>query len=92
MGGLLGIGGSSFLCFDVWAYGLNKQPVSRRYSDFIWLRNILTKFYPSFIIPPVPNKKSSKRLPRQIRKRMQILTFFLNDIVKMPILMNNKYV
>lgn len=92
MGGLLGIGGTSYLCFDVWVYGLSKQPVLRRYSDFIWLRNILLKFYPSEIIPPIPNKKASKRLPRQILKRMRILTFFLNDIVKMPNFLNNKYV
>lgn len=92
MGGILGIGGTSYLCFDVWSYGFCKHSVSRRYSDFIWLRNVLIKFYPTFIIPPIPNKKANKRLPRQIKKRMRILTYFLNDIVKMPILLNNKYV
>jgi hypothetical protein len=25
MGGVLGIGGTSFLCFDVWTYGLNNN-------------------------------------------------------------------
>ncbi len=91
-GGILGIGTTSYLCFDVWSYGLSKQPVCRRYSDFIWLRNTLLKFYPSEIIPPIPNKKAHKRLPRQIKKRMRILTMFLNDLIKIPTLMNNKYV
>lgn len=92
MGGVLGIGGTSFLCFDVWAYGFTKEPVLRRYSDFVWLRAVLGKFYPSYIIPPIPNKKASKRLPRQILKRMRILSYFLNDLVKNPVLFNNKYV
>lgn len=92
MGGIMGIGGTSYLCFDVWSYGFSKDCVSRRYSDFVWLRTVLLKFYPSEIIPPIPNKKASKRLPRQIRKRMRVLTLFLNDVVKMPVLLNNKYV
>lgn len=92
IGGVLGIGSTSFLCFSVWSYGLRKQPVYRRYSDFVWLRAILSKFHPSEILPPIPNKKASKRLPRQIQKRMRILTFFLNDLVKNPIMFNNRYV
>lgn len=88
----MGIGGTSFLVFEVRVYGLQKDPVERRYSDFVWLRNILLKFYPTQIIPPIPNKKASKRTPRHIQKRMRILTMFLSDIVKMPILLNNKFV
>jgi hypothetical protein len=88
----MGIGGTSFLVFQVRIYGLQKEPVERRYSDFVWLRNILRKFFPTYVIPPIPNKKAHKRTAYQIRKRMRILTLFLNDIVKMPILLNNKYV
>ena len=78
----MGIGATSFLCFKVWSYGLSKSFVWRRYSDFVWLRNALVKFYPTQIIPPIPNKKASKRLPRQYLKRMRILAMFLNDVVK----------
>ena len=87
----MGIGATSFLCFKVWSYGLRKNPVLRRYSDFIWLRNTLIKFYPSQIIPPIPNKKASKRTPRQIQKRMRILSMFLNDLVNHSVLFHNKY-
>ena len=65
--------------------------MGRRYSDFIWLRNTLTKYYPSAIIPPIPNKKASKRSARHIEKRMKILSFFLNDCLKLPEILNSKY-
>jgi hypothetical protein len=58
--------------------------VGRRYSDFQWLRAALKKFYPSLIIPPIPNKKAAKRTARHIEKRMKILTYFLNDLIKIP--------
>ena len=88
----MGIGGTSFLVFRVRVHGLQKEPVERRYSDFQWLRNTLTKFYPSHIIPPIPDKKASKRTALHIQKRMRILTMFMNDILKMPIILNNHYV
>ena len=90
-GGVFGIGATSFLEFQIITYGLNWQ-VGRRYSDFIWLREYLTKFYPTQIIPPIPNKKAAKRSPRHINKRMKILTYFLNDLVHKPELFNCKYV
>ena len=66
--------------------------MGRRYSDFIWLRNILRKFFPTQLIPPIPDKKASKRTIRHIEKRMRILTFFLNDLVRMPSIFNCRYV
>lgn len=86
----MGIGGTSYLCFKVWSFG--NKPVFRRYSDFIWLRKTLVKFYPTRIIPPIPNKKAAKRSTRQIEKRMRILTMFLNDVVRNSVLLSNKYV
>ena len=77
--------------FQVITHGLNWQ-VGRRYSDFIWLREYLTKFYPTQIIPPIPNKKAAKISPRHLNKRMKILSFFLNDIVHKQELFNCKYV
>jgi hypothetical protein len=89
--GLLGIGATSFLEFEVTTHGLGWK-VGRRYSDFIWLRNALKKYFPSQIIPPIPNKKASKRTVRHIEKRMRILTYFLNDLAKLPEIFNSKYV
>lgn len=89
-GGLFGLGSTSFLEFVVTTSAVNWS-VGRRYSDFIWFRNILKKFFPSLIIPPIPNKKAAKRSSRQIEKRMRILTYFLNDLVKIPEIVNSKY-
>ena len=57
----------------------------------MWFRTILKKFFPSIILPPIPEKKAAKRLPRQIEKRMRILAHFLNDLIKIPEILNSKY-
>ena len=87
----MGFGATSFLEFQVTTHSLG-WCVGRRYSDFIWLRNILRKFFPTQLIPPIPDKKASKRTVRHIEKRMRILTFFLNDLVRMPSIFNCRYV
>ena len=66
--------------------------VGRRYSDFVWLRNTLRKLYPTQLVPPIPEKKASKRTQRHVEKRMRILEFFLNDIVNIPAFANNRFV
>ena len=48
--------------------------------------------YPSQIVPPIPQKKASKRTHRHVEKRMRILTFFLNDLMVVPQFKNNKVV
>ncbi len=90
MGGIFGIGASSFLEFQVKTFGVD-WCVGRRYSDFIWLRSTLKKMYPSLIIPPIPNKKASKRTARHIEKRMKILSYFINDLIKIPEIVNSRY-
>ncbi len=79
----LGVSTSSYLEFRIKTFGLGWE-VGRRYSDFIWLRTNLQRFYPTQMIPPIPNKKAHKRLPRQLEKRMRILTLFLNDLLAYP--------
>ena len=56
--------------------------VRRRYNDFSLLRNILCKFYPRNLIPPLPEKKiGGKRFqPDFIEKRMKILQMFLDEV------------
>ena len=34
--------------------------ITRRYSDFYWLRNILVKVFPNIIVPPIPTKTNSR--------------------------------
>ena len=57
--------------------------VRRRYSDFTLLRSILCKYYPRYLIPPLPEKKiGGKRFqPEFIEKRMKILQMFIDEVV-----------
>ena len=56
--------------------------VNRRYSDFDWLRKLLVKFYPGFIVPPLPNKKmGNRRFDLDfVMKRMKFLELFMNAV------------
>ena len=58
--------------------------VRRRYSDFTLLRQILCKYYPRSLIPPLPEKKiGNKRFkPDFIERRMKFLQLFIDDIIK----------
>lgn len=86
----LGVSTSSYLEFRIKTFGIGWE-VGRRYGDFVWLRATLQRFYPGQVIPPIPNKKAHKRLPRQLEKRMKILTFFLNDLFSYPEFINSTY-
>ena len=58
--------------------------VLRRYSDFDWLRKLISKHFPSFYVPPLPNKKMGNRRLEQdfIVKRMKFLNLFINNLVQ----------
>ena len=58
--------------------------VNRRYSDFLWLRETLKKFYPGVYIPSLIEKKigPGNFEPKYIEKRIQFLTQFINDVLK----------
>lgn len=36
--------------------------VTRRYTDFFWLYNILKKSYPGTFVPPIPKKTIMKEM------------------------------
>ena len=57
--------------------------VQRRYSDFIWLRESLSKFFPREFIPPIPGKKiGGRRFEIDfVSKRMKKLNIFLEKIL-----------
>jgi hypothetical protein len=90
-GGLFGIGAISFLLFKINTYDY-KWEVRRRYSDFQWLRATISKFFPTYIIPPIPRKNAKKRTQRDLEKRMRILTYFLTDLASTPEIFQSKYV
>ena len=58
--------------------------VHRRYSDFIWLRNILCKIFIGQVVPPIPNKKTGGRRFEEdfIEKRMKFLNKFISAVLE----------
>ena len=58
--------------------------VRRRYNDFILLKQLLNKYYPRTLIPPLPEKRSGKKRfnGNFIERRMKFLQLFINDIIK----------
>ena len=51
-----GVFGKNYVLYEVQTDPFN-WTILRRYSDFDWLRNLIAKHYPSFYVPPLPNKK-----------------------------------
>ena len=78
-----GIFGSNYVVYEIHTEP-TKWCVSRRYSDFDLLRILLSKYFPSYNIPPLPNKKMGNRRFDMdfILKRMKFLNLFINNIVK----------
>lgn len=58
--------------------------VRRRYSDFEWLRQMLVKYNPGYMVPPLPNKKIGQRRFEQdfIEKRMKFLQKFIDAVLQ----------
>jgi hypothetical protein len=58
--------------------------VLRRFSDFDTLRKLIGKHFPSFYVPPLPNKKMGNRRFDDdfIAKRMKFLNLFINNLVQ----------
>ena len=68
-----------------------KYSVNRRYSDFEWLRQILSSIYSGNLIPSIPKKKIGDRFNETfILKRMRTLEKFLRLLLTDPIVRNNE--
>ncbi len=72
------------------SYSLKTLPkawvAERKYDWFLDLRDTFLKMYPGYIIPPLPRKPEKKLEPSDVEKRRQCLEFFLNDVLKHPVL------
>ena len=82
----------SYVTYLVIINQLNIQ-VRRRYSDFVWLRQVIFDLYPYILVPPVPkkNKIGADRFSDVfINKRMRYLQKFMNMLVANPIIKNSK--
>ena len=77
---------SNYINYEVSTPSMN-WVVYRRYSDFLWLRGILVKFFAGHVVPPIPNKKSGQRRFEKdfIEKRMKFLQKFMSSVVESEI-------
>lgn len=62
--------------------------VIRRYSDFVWLKEILIERYPFRMIPELPPKRIGSQNTDELflKKRMKGLSRFINLLLKHPFL------
>ena len=67
-----------------------KFSINRRFSDFVWLQNILSKNYINCIIPPLSVKKYFKSTEELIFKRVRMLNRFMDGISNQPLLINSQ--
>ena len=74
---------NSYLLYDITTQNFNWF-VNRRYSDFVWLREVLSALFPTTLIPQLPKKKIGNRRFEEdfIEKRLKGLQFFLDEILK----------
>ena len=78
----------SYVTYLITTIPLNLK-VRRRYSDFDWLRQMLTNLYVGNVIPTTPRKNkigSDKFGDAFLRKRMRTLEKFLNYLLLNPII------
>ncbi|KAJ2720001.1 Sorting nexin, cytoplasm-to-vacuole targeting pathway/endosomal sorting [Coemansia sp. Benny D115] len=85
--------GSTFIAYSI---SFGDYEVKRRYSEFESLRSCLCRLYPTFIVPPIPEKHSlaqyavlQKRAKEDqyiIERRKRMLEHFLNHLAEHPIL------
>ncbi|GAV48010.1 hypothetical protein ZYGR_0I03060 [Zygosaccharomyces rouxii] len=64
------------------------RSVVRRYSDFVWLQEVLLKRYPFRLIPELPPKRigSQNADPQFLERREKGLIRFINLVIKHPVL------
>jgi len=73
---------NKYVLYDIITQQFNWS-VSRRYSDFIWLRETLQSIFPGEIIPVLPKKKiGNRRFDKDfIEKRSKGLQKFLDNVL-----------
>ena len=90
-------GMTSYVCYTVNTtttnekYSYSQCQVIRRYSDFLWLHDILATDYPYAIIPPMPEKNQMNRFEIDfVESRRAALQAFLCEIAKDELLKESK--
>ena len=77
------------------SYVVSTEPIgyktNKRYSDFSWLKKILSMIYPNCVIPPLCKKNFGDRFSDAlISKRMRSIEKFMDGIVEHPLLKNSE--
>lgn len=82
-----GLFSHDYILYDVKTSPFN-WCVKRRYSDFDQLRNLLVKFYPGHLIPPIPPKKTGNKKFEDsfVNNRIYFLVLFINKILENDLL------
>ncbi len=84
-----GIFGKSYVTYLLETNPFGFQ-VRKRYSDFEWLRNILSSQYPACIMPPLCKKNFGDRFnDRLVHKRSRLLQKFMEGILVHPVMRNS---
>lgn len=82
-----GLLSSNYVAYFVYTKPMNWF-VRRRFSDFIWLREVLAKLFPSYCLPPQPPKKATGRLQEAtIIKRQRYLQRFIDSLCRLHLLL-----
>ena len=79
------------------SYNVNTEPfnfqMQKRYSDFLWLKNILSLVYVNCVIPPLCKKNFTDRFTDYlIEKRMRSIEKFMDGILEHPLMRNSEIV
>lgn len=75
------------------AYKYSQSVVVRRYSDFLWLHDILAEEYPYAVIPPMPQKNALNRFEIDfVEERRNALQYFIRSVCANPLLKDSKRV
>ena len=59
---------------------LGRVEISRRYKEFLYLREMIAKRYPGLVIPQIPPKVYMNRANEVIEERQRLLNHFLQTI------------
>ena len=82
----------SFISYIVTTMPFNFQ-TNKRYSDFAWLKKILSLIYSNCVIPPLCKKNFTDRFTEYlIEKRMRSIEKFMSGILEHPLMKNSSVV
>ena len=79
----------AFISYTVTTDPLNLE-TNKRYSDFAWIKKVLSLIYINCVVPPLCKKNFSDRFTESlIEKRMRSIEKFMNGILEHPIMKNS---